>query len=86
MIASVITTVLAVAAAFQYWGLTRYMMLCPLPFLGAGVLGRHHRAAFVLWLVVCVAFYWHLELCSYITQGNPAACPCLGRLELSMPW
>ena len=86
VISSVITTVLAVAAAFQYWGLTRYMMLCPLPFLGAGVLGRHHRAVFVLWLVICVAFYWHLELCSYITQGNPTACPCLGRLELSMPW
>jgi hypothetical protein len=86
VVSSVITAVLAVAAAFQYWGLTRYMMLCPLPFLGAGVLGKHHRAVFVVWLVVCVAVYWHLELCSYITQGNATACPCLGKLELSMPW
>ncbi|MEO6773048.1 MAG: hypothetical protein ABI467_08485 [Kofleriaceae bacterium] len=86
VVASVITTVLAVAAAFQYWGLTRYMMLCPLPFLCMGQLARRHRAAFVLWLVVSSAVYWNFELCSYITQGNPAACPCLGRLELSMPW
>ncbi len=86
VVSSVITTVLAVAAAFQYWGLTRYMMLCPLPFLGAGVLGRYHRAVLVVWLIVCCAVYWHLELCSYITQGNPLACPCLGKLELSMQW
>lgn len=86
VIASVITTVLAVAAAFQYWGLTRYMMLCPLPFLCMGQFARRHRGAFVLWLVVSCAVYWNFELCSYITQGNPTACPCLGRLELSMPW
>jgi hypothetical protein len=86
LVASVITTVLAVAAAFHHWGLTRYMMLCPLPFMGMGMFARRHRAAFVLWLVVCCAIYWHFEMCSYMTQGNPVACPCLGKLELSMPW
>jgi hypothetical protein len=85
-ISSIATIVLAVAAAMQYWGLTRYMMLCPLPFLGMGVLGRYHRAVFVLWLVLCLGMYWHLELCSYVTQGDPRACPCLGRIELSMSW
>ena len=86
VVSSVITTVLAVAAAFQYWGLTRYMMLCPLAFLCMGALARRHRAAFVLWLVVSTSIYWNFEVCSYVTQGNPQACPCLGKLELSMPW
>ena len=86
VVSSVITTVLAVAAAFQYWGLTRYMMLCPLAFLCMGALARRHRAAFVLWLAVSCSIYWHFEVCSYVTQGNPQACPCLGKLELSMPW
>jgi hypothetical protein len=85
-IASLATIVIALAGSAPYLGLTRYMMLAPLPFLGAGVLARHHRAVFVLWLVVCVAIYWHMEVCSYVTQGNPMNCPCLGRLELSMPW
>lgn len=86
VIASVITTVLAVAAAYQHWGLTRYMMLCPLPFLCMGTFARRHRAAFILWLVVSCSIYWNFEVCSYVTQGNPTACPCLGKLELSMPW
>jgi hypothetical protein len=86
IVATVITTVLAVAAAFQYWGLTRYMMLCPLPFLCMGAFAKQHRAAFVLWLLLGCAVYWHFELCSYMTQGSPIACPCLGKLELSMPW
>jgi hypothetical protein len=85
-ISSIATTILSMIAAMQYYGITRYMMLCPMPFLGAGVLGRYHRAVFVLWLVLCCAFYWHLELCSYITQGDPRQCPCLGRVELHMPW
>ena len=85
-IASLVTTVLAVAGAMQYWGLTRYMMLCPLAFLCMGALARRHRAAFVLWLLVSTSIYWNFEVCSYVTQGNPQACPCLGKLELSMPW
>ncbi len=86
VIASVITTALAVAAAMQYWGLTRYMMLCPLAFMCMGTFARRHRAAFVLWLLVSCSIYWNFEVCSYVTQGNPQACPCLGKLELSMPW
>jgi hypothetical protein len=86
VIASVITTVLAIAAAAQYWGLTRYMMVCPLAFMCMGTFARRHRAAFVLWLVVSCSIYWNFEVCSYVTQGNPQACPCLGNLELSMAW
>lgn len=86
LVSSVITAVLAVAAAGYHWGLTRYMMLCPLPFFAMGMFARRHRAAFVLWLIVSAAIYWHFELCNYMTQGNPTACPCLGKLELSMPW
>lgn len=85
-IASAATAVIAIAGAMQYWGITRYMMLCPLPFLGAGVLAKHNRWLFVLWLVVCVGIYWHFELCSFITHGDAHACPCLGRIELSEPW
>jgi hypothetical protein len=62
------------------------MMLCPLAFLGMGVMARKHTAVFVLWIVLCGAFYWHVELCGYITQGNPVACPCLGRMEFGMPF
>jgi hypothetical protein len=54
--------------------------------MAMGMFARRHRAAFVLWLVVCCGIYWNFELCSYMTQGNPVACPCLGKLELSMPW
>ena len=86
VISSIATMVLAIVGAMEYWGITRYMMLCPLPFLGTGVLARHHRAVYVLWLVLCLAMYWHFELCSYVTQGDPHACPCLGRNELFMPW
>jgi hypothetical protein len=86
VISSVITTLLAVAGAMHYWGLTRYMMLCPLAFLCMGEFAKRHRAAFVLWLIVSCAIYWNFEVCSYVTQGNPVLCPCLGRIELSMPW
>jgi uncharacterized protein (TIGR02996 family) len=86
VVASLATLVISIGGAGDYWGITRYMMLCPLPFLGAGVLARHHRGFLLLWLVLCVAIYWNFELCSYLTQGDPGACPCLGRGELHMPW
>jgi len=86
IVSSAVTIVLVVVAPLQYWGITRYMMLCPLAFLGMGVMARKHTAVFVLWIVLCGAFYWHVELCGYITQGNPVACPCLGRMEFGMPF
>jgi hypothetical protein len=85
-IASGATIFISVAGAGQYWGLARYMMLCPLPFLAAGMLVRQHRAFLFGWLLLNIAVYWNLELCSYITQGDPGPCPCLGRNELRMPW
>jgi hypothetical protein len=86
VVASGMTIFLSVVAPLQYWGITRYMMLCPLAFLGMGVMARRHTALFVLWLVLCALFYWHVELCGYITQGNPMLCPCLGRMEFGMPF
>jgi hypothetical protein len=84
--ASALTIILAIVAPPNYWGITRGLMLCPMVFLGAGLMARQHTLMFVLWCVLCVAFYWHVELCGYLTQGDPQACPCLGRIEISMPF
>jgi hypothetical protein len=86
VVGSLGTVVLVVAAAMEYWGMTRYMLLCPLAFVGMGVLARDHRGVFVMWLLLGLAFYWHLELCGYLSQGDPNVCPCMGRVELRMPW
>jgi hypothetical protein len=86
VITTLFTAITAIAGAMQYWGITRYMMLCPLAFLGMGRLARSHRAVFVMWLILAVAIYWNFELCSYISQGDPDACPCLGHSELHLYW
>jgi hypothetical protein len=49
-------------------------------------MAKKHTALFVLWCILCAAFYWHVELCGYITQGNPTLCPCLGKMEFGMPF
>jgi hypothetical protein len=69
-----------------YWGLSRHLLLVPLTFLAAGVIARKHPWVFALWIVTCASVYWHVELCSYITQGDAAACPCLGKIEYTMPY
>jgi hypothetical protein len=86
VVASGVTLVLSITAVPQYWGITRYLMLCPMAFFGIGLMARKNKVLFVLWCVLCLAFYWHVELCGYITQGNVAACPCLGRMEFGMPF
>ncbi len=63
----------------------RYLLMLPLTFLGAGTMARKHTAAFVVWILLCLAFYWHLELCGYITQGDSHACPCMGKVEFFLP-
>lgn len=70
----------------QYWGFNRYLLLAPIIFFAAGQMAREHKAVFVLWLVLCAAMYWNIELCSYISHGNPGTCPCLGRLEFTLPF
>src|SRR5262249_31973691 len=72
---------LGAAAVHEYWGINRYLLLCPILFLCAGPMARRHTALYVLWLVLCVAMYWHVELCSYVAHGQPGFCPCLGRVE-----
>ena len=70
----------------QYWGINRYLLLAPIIFFAAGQMAREHKALFVLWVLLCGVMYWHIELCSYISHGNPGNCPCLGRLEFTLPF
>lgn len=74
------------AKADYYWGINRYFLLAPLTFVCAGVVGRQHKALFIGWLLASLAFYWHVELCSYVAHGDPHICPCLGHMEWSAPW
>jgi hypothetical protein len=86
VVATGITIILSIVSVPQYWGITHYLMLCPMAFFGIGLMARKYTVLFVLWCVLCLAFYWHVELCGYITQGNSTVCPCLGRIELGMPF
>jgi hypothetical protein len=83
-VASAAMAWLPLSSLWGYWGLNRYLLMCPLIFVAAGELARKHRALFVMWLIACVAIYWHVELCSYISHGDPSVCPCLGRMQFTM--
>ena len=85
-VAAVFCLVFSIAALHEYWGLNRYFLLCIPVFLCGGLMMRKHPVAFVLWLLLCAMIYWHVELCSYISHGNPQVCPCLGRFEFGMPF
>ncbi|MBV8757907.1 MAG: hypothetical protein JO257_11545 [Deltaproteobacteria bacterium] len=80
------TLPLAIVAPLHWWGMNRYLLMCVLAFLGAGQLARRQLAFFTLWLLLCVGFYWHVELCSYVAQGDPQVCPCTGEMEFTMPF
>nr|HEX4318485.1 hypothetical protein [Kofleriaceae bacterium] len=84
-VATLMTMILVVLAPLEYWGMNRYMLMCPLAFVAMAFMAKRHTLLFVLWLVFCIAFYWHIEMCSYVAQGNPEICPCLGRFEFAMP-
>jgi len=62
------------------------MLLCPLTFIGCGILLRRQPLLFVAWLALGAMIYWHAELCSYIPHGNDQICPCLERYEFGMPF
>jgi len=85
-VASVVMALVPLATVHGYWGFNRYLMLCPLIFFSAGELAARRRSIYVLWLVVCVLIYWNVELCSYISHGNPHVCPCEGQMQFSMPF
>ncbi len=76
-----ITAAFAMVAPLLSWGTARYMMLFLVGFLCAGKLMRKYPLVFLLWIVFCLAIYWELELCNYISQGDPRICDCQGRLE-----
>jgi hypothetical protein len=86
LVTSVFSLVIIPAAPLHYWGINRYLLAVPLVFFGMGVLARRHAAAFVLWLFLSLQFYWHIEMCSYVAQGDETVCPCLGTKEFSMKW
>jgi hypothetical protein len=83
---SAVMAFLPLSAVNGYWGFNRYLMLCPLIFIAAGELARHRRAVYVLWLVLCALIYWNVELCSYISQGDPRVCPCMGQMQFALPF
>ncbi|MDB4955194.1 MAG: putative rane protein [Myxococcales bacterium] len=85
-IASFATVPIAIMAPMGYWGMSRYLLLCPLLFLGGAALLRRQAVLGILWFALCAMFYWKIELCSYISQGSKNACPQLGRLECALPW
>jgi hypothetical protein len=85
VVASIVGAVLGMVAPHDYWGLNRYLLVCPIIFLSAGMIARRHTAVFVLWLLVCMFIYWHVELCSYVAHGRSDICPCLGRMEWWAP-
>jgi hypothetical protein len=68
------------------WGLNRYMLMCPITFVCAGVLLRKHLATYLVWILVSFEIYWHVELCSYISQGSAEVCPCMGRFQYAWPF
>lgn len=68
------------------WGMNRYMLMLPITFVCAGVLLRKAPVTYLLWIAICMAIYWHVELCSFISQGDMNVCPCLGRYQFSIPF
>jgi hypothetical protein len=86
VVTSAVMVLLPLAALNGYWGLNRYLLLCPLTFFCAGVLARRYPLVFGAWMIVSIFFYWHIEMCSYVAHGNPQICPCLGPVEFQAPW
>jgi hypothetical protein len=84
-VAGGVALVLAVVTPAHYWGQTRILMSCLLAFFGLGIIAKKSPVLFVLWCVLSFAFYWHVDLCDYVTQGKIGACPNLGRVEISLP-
>ena len=84
-VASGVALVLAVVTPAHYWGQTRILMSCLLAFFGLGMIAKKSPVLFVAWCVLSFAFYWHVDLCDYVTQGKIGTCPNLGRVEISIP-
>jgi hypothetical protein len=84
-VASGVALVLSVVTPVHYWGQTRLLMSCLLAFLGLGIIAKRSLVLFALWIVLSFAFYWHVDLCDYVTQGRIGTCPNLGRVEISIP-
>ena len=85
IVASAVAIILAVITPTDYWGQTRLLLSCLLAFFGLGVLASKYPYLFVPWCVLSLAFYWHVDVCDYVTQGNRGACPSLGHPELAIP-
>lgn len=84
-VSSAFMILLPIAALNGYWGLNRYLLLCPLTFFCAGLLAKKYPLAYAAWLVISILFYWNIEMCSYVAHGQPSICPCLGHMEWAAP-
>lgn len=84
--ASLLMAFLPMSTVDGYWGWNRYFMLCPIIFFAAGEVLRSNRGMYILWAVISLFMYWHVEMCSYIAHGNKQICPCLGKNEWTMPY
>lgn len=85
VVASVVAFALSVVTPVHYWGQTRILMSCLLAFFGLGVIAKKYPLLFVGWCVLSFAFYWHVDLCDYVTQGKAGVCRNLGHVEISIP-
>jgi Carboxypeptidase regulatory-like domain len=85
IVASAMAVVLSVVTPVQYWGQTRLLLTCMLAFFGLGILARSYIYLFIPWCVLSLAFYWQVDVCDYVAQGNHVTCPSLGNAELSIP-
>lgn len=86
VIASAAVILMPLVMLNGYWGLNRYLLLCALTYFSAGVLVKKLPVAYVLWILLTFIFYWNIEMCSYVAQGDPHVCPCFGHMEFTMPF
>jgi len=84
--AGLLTALFGVIASPISWGTSRYMMLCLLAFMCAGKLARRYPWLYAAFVALCLVAYWNIDLCNYITQGDPRLCSCQGRLEMYLPF
>ncbi len=81
-----ITALFSVIASPISWGTSRYMMMCLLAFLFVGKLARRYPLLYVAFIALALVAYWNIDMCNYITQGDPRVCTCQGRLEMYLPF
>jgi hypothetical protein len=52
-------------------GMSRYMLLAVPMFFAMAAAMKRTPAAFVLWVIICLAHYWSVNACFYVGRGEP---------------